>query len=210
MSSTEDVERLGLLGERLCLDFTNTIGQHPRLPTSKDFLNCYDNLISWSQYVKLLGEDDATRLRGLAATRPDEAEQALRKAVMLRETIYRILSAESHQSDPDRADMHTLHQALSAGLPQMQLVRCDGTYQWAWAGDADDLARMLWPVAWDAAELLKSEQLHEVRECAGETCNWLFLDTSRNHSRQWCDMKSCGNRAKARRHYQRERAGTSE
>jgi predicted RNA-binding Zn ribbon-like protein len=42
-----------------------------------------------------------------------------------------------------------------------------------------------------------------VGECEGEGCSWLFLDTSRNRSRRWCSMEDCGNRAKARRHYER-------
>jgi len=49
--------------------------------------------------------------------------------------------------------------------------------------------------------------LGRVRECDGAACTWLFLDQSRNRSRRWCSMESCGNRAKARRHYHRQRAG---
>ena len=46
-----------------------------------------------------------------------------------------------------------------------------------------------------------------IRECDGDTCGWLFLDTTRNHSRRWCDMRGCGNRAKVRRHRQKQRRG---
>ena len=52
---------------------------------------------------------------------------------------------------------------------------------------------------------LTSEELDQVRECAGNTCGWLFVDMSRNHSRHWCDMRDCGNRAKVRRYYQRRK-----
>src|SRR5438132_13416280 len=70
-----------------------------------------------------------------------------------------------------------------------------------------DLLAFLRPVALDAAELLE-HQLSEglVGICAEREvgrCAWLFLDTSRNHSRRFCSMKECGNRAKQRRHYQR-------
>jgi predicted RNA-binding Zn ribbon-like protein len=64
---------------------------------------------------------------------------------------------------------------------------------------------MLWPVARSAAELLSSESVDRVRECASSTCTWLFIDDSRNRRRRWCDMASCGNRAKARRYYERHR-----
>ena len=54
------------------------------------------------------------------------------------------------------------------------------------------------------AELLASEQqLAHLRQCCGDNCGWLFLDSSKNHSRRWCDMRDCGNRAKVRRHRQK-------
>jgi predicted RNA-binding Zn ribbon-like protein len=66
----------------------------------------------------------------------------------------------------------------------------------------------MWPVVHSAAELLTSPHLDRVRQCADDRgCGFLFFDTSRNGSRRWCSMESCGNRAKARRHYQRTKAG---
>ncbi len=64
---------------------------------------------------------------------------------------------------------------------------------------------MLWLIADAAAALLTSPRLALVRQCSGEECTWLFVDTSKNHRRRWCDMRDCGNRAKARRHYERVR-----
>ena len=78
-----------------------------------------------------------------------------------------------------------------------------GGFAWRWKRD-DGLDRILWPVAWSAAELLTEGPLARVREYPGDdNCGWLFLDTSRNGSRRWCDMSTCGNRAKARRYYRR-------
>ncbi|MGW5559426.1 CGNR zinc finger domain-containing protein [Micromonospora sp. NPDC003944] len=39
----------------------------------------------------------------------------------------------------------------------------------------------------------------------GEGCGWLFLDSTRNHSRRWCDPLDCGNRARVRAYVQRHR-----
>jgi predicted RNA-binding Zn ribbon-like protein len=65
---------------------------------------------------------------------------------------------------------------------------------------------MLWPILRSAAEVLTSEKRTRLGQCADDRgCGWLFLDTSKNRSRRWCDMEDCGNRAKARRHYLRER-----
>jgi predicted RNA-binding Zn ribbon-like protein len=79
--------------------------------------------------------------------------------------------------------------------------------QLGWA-DEDLLDSVLWPVVQATVELLTSPDAERVRICEAvlaKECDWLFLDLSRNHSRRWCSMKDCGNRAKARRHYQRKR-----
>jgi predicted RNA-binding Zn ribbon-like protein len=87
------------------------------------------------------------------------------------------------------------------------IVSTEEGLAWDWACAEDALDRVLWPVVHDAAGLLTSQELKRVKKCADERCGWLFFDTSRNHSRRWCSMESCGNRAKARRHYERQRAG---
>ncbi len=77
-------------------------------------------------------------------------------------------------------------------------------FQEARKGSNSALDTVLWSVARSSAELLISEDLMRVKECPeNDGCGWLFVDTSRNHKRRWCDMEGCGNRAKARRHYER-------
>jgi len=62
-------------------------------------------------------------------------------------------------------------------------------------------------VARSAAELLTSDNVDRVRECEDDRgCGYLFIDQSKNRSRRWCSMESCGNRAKARRYYARLQA----
>ena len=70
------------------------------------------------------------------------------------------------------------------------------------------LDRMLWSIAHSGAELLTTGDLSRLRECGGEECGWLFEDTSRNRSRQWCDMQDCGNLAKVRRYRTRLRSSS--
>jgi len=62
-------------------------------------------------------------------------------------------------------------------------------------------------IAAAAAKVAIEGRLDRVKICPADDCRWAFYDTSRNHSRQWCSMEVCGNRAKARAH--RERAGTA-
>jgi hypothetical protein len=80
-------------------------------------------------------------------------------------------------------------------------------FTWGWEDTRPGLDRVLWPVAWSAAGLLVRGPLERIRERPGDgNCGWLFLDLSKNASRRWCEMRSCGNRAKARRHYAQTQA----
>jgi predicted RNA-binding Zn ribbon-like protein len=96
---------------------------------------------------------------------------------------------------------------MSVGFGHSRVYQRPGatnTFFWGWAGRTID--RPLWAIVRSAADLLVSDDRTQLRECSADDCHWLFLDTTRNRSRQWCSMTSCGNRAKARRHYARGRS----
>ncbi|MGH7124521.1 MAG: CGNR zinc finger domain-containing protein, partial [Stellaceae bacterium] len=78
-------------------------------------------------------------------------------------------------------------------------------FTWAW-DDEPALDRMLWPIVRSATQLLTAAELSRVKQCAGRGCSWLFLDTSKNGSRRWCEMEVCGSRSKARAYYARRKA----
>ena len=195
---------LKLLGGRLCLDFANTVDWRGS-DEPVEFLTSYSELVAWSQQVGVLPEHQAQLLQKEAAGRPLDAGAVLERAVALREAIYRILSAISHGYAPQATDLATLNAELSRALAQSRIVSATGRFVWDWADGEDTLDRMLWPVVHDVANLLTSEELSRVGQCSDDRCGWLFLDMSRNHSRRWCSMEDCGNRAKARRHYRRSR-----
>src|SRR5258706_15217068 len=87
-----------------------------------------------------------------------------------------------------------------------RLVQGEGGLEWRFDDLTCSFNAMLWPIARAAAELLASPDLAGVRACSSSSCQWLFLDTSKNHHRRWCSMKECGNRAKVRKFYARRRA----
>jgi predicted RNA-binding Zn ribbon-like protein len=207
---------LKLEGGRSSLDFANTADWHAS-DHPVEFLTSYSDLVAWSQHVGILTDHQAQRLLKKAARRPGDATAVLKRAVVLREAIYRIFSAISHGRPPQAADLATFNDELSRALAQSRIVStlrqaqdtAAGGFAWDWAGAEDALDGMLWPVVHDAAGLLTSEELDRVGQCADDRCGWLFLDTSRNRSRRWCSMEDCGNRAKARRYYERKRATSS-
>ncbi len=197
------VGSLKLVGGRLCLDFCNTAewhaGGHP-----DESLTSYEELVAWGCHAGALGEVEAARLLGEARRRPEDAARVLVQAIALREALFRAFVALTQGEAPLEDDLAELDRALAVALRQLKLARQSGAFAWAWT-EGGTLDRVLWPVARSAAEMLTSGELSRVRQCPGDDCGWLFLDTSRNHSRRWCAMEDCGNRAKARRHYQRVR-----
>lgn len=194
--------RLKLLGGRLCLDLANTVDWHGS-DEPVEFLTSYSELVAWSRHVGVLTEPLAQLLLKEAAGRPLDAVAVLKRAIALRETIYRIFSAISHEYAPQATDLAALNAELSGALVQSRIALAGEDFVWGWAGGESALDRMLWPVVHDAANLLTSGELSRVGQCSDAQCGWLFLDMSRNHSRRWCSMEDCGNRAKARRHYRR-------
>jgi len=187
-----------------CLDFANTLGGRLR-ERPRERLRYYSDLISWARQSGSLTDLEAQRLLREARRRPGEAAAVLERATALREAIYRVFSAVVGERFPEAADLRLLNNALSDALSWSRIVPSGDGFAWDWAGRGERLEQLMWPVARSAAELLTSADLSRVRECAETGCGWLFLDTSRNRSRQWCDMKVCGNRAKARRHYARSK-----
>jgi len=193
-----------LTGGRLCLDFVNTVNGSRARPTER--LRAYDDLASWGRQAKAFGEHDARRLFAQAQRRPRDAAAALAEALRLREALFRILAARVDLRAPDPPDMELVNGVLSKALVHQRVVKTPGGFAWGWADDAGRLDRVLWPVVRSAADLLTSPDLSRVRRCAGANCDWLFMDMSRNQTRRWCNMQECGNRAKAKRYYQRHRA----
>jgi predicted RNA-binding Zn ribbon-like protein len=198
-----NTEVYSLVGGRLCLDFSNTAGDRGT-EDPEEWLWSYEALVNWSRFAGLLTGEAAETLRCMAADRPAEAAATLERAISLRETIYRIFSAVAGERSPDAGDLDRLNRSLAEAMPHLRVIRAADGFGWDWDGDSDALDRMLWPIVWSAAELLHADELAHVRKCANDPCGWLFLDMSRNHSRRWCDMRSCGNLVKARRHYARQ------
>jgi predicted RNA-binding Zn ribbon-like protein len=201
---TAHAGNLALLGGELCLDFVNTV--EPRgAGQSQEFLATYSDLVAWSSHAAILTHAEAELLRHEAAARQAEAEAVHRRAIALRETLYRVFLCIVEGRPAEAQDLEQLNAVLAPALSHLRIVPLQEGFTWEWHVQDGDLDRMLWPIVRSAAELLTNGPLDRLKQCAG--CSWLFLDGSRNRTRRWCEMRVCGNRAKARRHYERQRKG---
>jgi predicted RNA-binding Zn ribbon-like protein len=198
-----------LVGGDPCLDFVNTLGGRvPASGTKKgsrvlaDKLSGYRDLLAWSRHASLLGDEETRRLASRARRRPREAAAVLRRALSLREALYRTLLSLMAGQRPAGGDLRRLGAEIAAARDQEVLRAGRGALRWEWMDPGGSLDSPLWPVSRAAAALITSD-LGRLRQCGGERCGWLFLDRSRNGSRQWCRMADCGNVSKVRRFRER-------
>lgn len=202
------MSRFELSGGALCLDFANTWSDRGRPETEK--LRGYTDLLAFALQAGLLTREEEASLAGRAEKDPRAAEAAFALGRNLREHLYRIFSAVAASRAPATADLDGLNAALPEAFSRLRLEPRGSGFVWTWAASEGPLEAPLWPILRSAAELLTATGRQRVRECAGGGCTWLFLDRSRNRSRRWCSMETCGNRAKAHRHYRRRRSETGQ
>lgn len=196
------IEVMGLNSGELCLDLVNT---GSRLGEGAERLLDYGDVVRWAERTGSITEAEGDVLRRQAAERPDAADAVLARVRGLREAMYRVFRSNLDGAPAAAADLSLLADAAAEASAQHKLVQRNGEFELAWCS-GDSLDRAWWPAAIAAVALLTSADVVRVKECASDTCDWLFLDVSKNRSRRWCDMKDCGNRAKARRYYGRQKS----
>lgn len=171
----------------LCLEFVNTRYWRGQA-TPTETLNAAEDLAAWA------GGNLSKDARPLARREFD-------RALEVRETIYRVFDAAARGKAPAIVDIEALNEALAAAPARTVLRRERSGFSWEVDMKSTTALAQLAPVLWTAGDLLTGTKLDKVRRCANPDCGWLFLDDSRAGKRRWCSMTSCGNRAKARRHY---------
>jgi predicted RNA-binding Zn ribbon-like protein len=190
--------RFDLIAGNVCLDFVNTLDDRHTQP--KELLEHYSDLARFAEDTGLLEPSQADRLVKRSSTAADAAQQALRRAIELREVIHDVFWAIINQRLVPARALAKLNAEVQTAAEHLRLVPANGRFEWRF-DDLSDFDGLLWPIARSAADLLASDQLPFVRACSSQACEWFFLDTSKNHHRRWCDMSRCGNRAKVRRFY---------
>jgi predicted RNA-binding Zn ribbon-like protein len=191
-------------GGHLCLNFTNTVDNR-KGKNRKELLTSYVDLLKWAEEAEILRTKDAGHLQGMADAAPGNAKSALRAAVRLREALYDLFSAVTERRKIPVTALSVLNAAVQRAAQHERITQDHQRFHWKLSLPQSSLHSIIWPIARSAANLLTSDELVNVRQCASSDCAWLFLDSTKNHRRRWCEMRTCGNRAKARRYYQRQR-----
>ena len=192
------------IGERLWLDFVNT--DDLRRGVRFDALREFETFVQWLEAANVLDAERAAGLRRRAQQQPSGAAAALVDARRVRASL-RALAERGNTAEKARIDtLAEINRILgrSAGTRRLE-PNGDGTFTRSFVPVGDAFAGLMIPVVESAADALVIGELARIRRCADGRCPRVFFDGTKNGRRRWCDMATCGNRAKAARHRVRRR-----
>lgn len=185
-----------LIAAHPALDLVNTLDWRFRT-RPEELLATYDDVLRFLIQSSMIAPKEAENLTRVTTSRQGEALRL--RCIALREATAKVLYAVVEDREPDPAPIDQLETFFQDARKRQDLVWSGGRLQWKMAPAPPTPDIPLWLLARSVEELLLSDDMQRLRACENHDCRWLFLDTSKNHTRRWCDMKLCGNRMKARR-----------
>jgi predicted RNA-binding Zn ribbon-like protein len=186
-----------LIGGHPAVDLINTLDWRFRENGPEELLASYSDLLRFAEQSDLL---TAKQVRQITRGAPDRvAADALVSCRELREAAAEVLYAAVDDRTPAASQIKSLDRLFKEARERQRLIWSRSRLHWEWPASECGPELPMWLLALRTARLLVSDDMHRLRACENPDCRWLFLDTSKNHTRRWCDMKICGNRMKARR-----------
>ncbi len=196
---------MDFLGGNLALDFTETIGGPLEDPhkDEHEFLRSYEDLVEFGLKTRSLSERCARRLRKLAHERPADADAVVEEARGRRALVEAAFRPVAEGARPPASVLAKLRDFAAEAIAHGELTATGDGFGWSWER-CEGLETPLWPVGHAALELMLNGPLDRIKTCG--RCRWLFLDTTKNHSRRWCSTEGCGTDVKKERYVARRRA----
>jgi predicted RNA-binding Zn ribbon-like protein len=185
------------VAERLWLDFVNT----DMAARGTDALHDFGRFANWLAAAQVLDTERAGSMQRRALQQPAGALAVLGDARRVRAVLRALAERGAAMGEARLEALSEINRVLgrSAGTRRVEL-RDDGTFARAFVAVGDAFAGLLIPIVESAADALILGELERVRRCADPRCGRVFQDETKNGRRRWCDMATCGNRAKAARH----------
>lgn len=191
-----------LSGNHPVLDFLNTVDNRA---TEKEYewLATYADAVGWAERVRIVDRETAERF--IVETHGHDTDTLYREIIATRETLYGVFAAIIDKRTPDAGGWDRFNALVRRSLRRIEVSTDEHGHSWRFPDVSQIPIGFLQPLVKGAADLLIEGGAARLKRCADPTCGYLFLDTSKNRSRQWCSMQTCGNRSKANRYYRRRR-----
>jgi len=194
---------LALVGGAPVFDLANTQSGRGG-PRAQDHLRKPEHVVAWARHANVLTEAGARALHR-SIGRPRVAAGLLRRIRELRDVVYEIGTALAADSIPRAAALDRLARIHARALAHARLAPRGAELAWRWDAARTPVEAVIGPITLSAVELITRADRTRLKQCAGDHCGWLFLDTTKNNRRRWCEMEVCGNRAKQKRLRRRRR-----
>ena len=202
---------LRFIGGHPALDLINTVDWTRRGPRDERMTDIA-RFIEFSEHAGLIDKRAARRLRTEARRDEAAAARVLVRVHLLRDALQRIVAVLTGHAPRDGEHdlaLATLDSELHRAQEHRRLTDDGDALSLSWPELGGSLESPLWPLVWSAAQLLTSDEQRRLRVCDAPDCGWVYVDRSRNRMRRWCQMETCGNRAKANRRYARVRQSSA-
>jgi predicted RNA-binding Zn ribbon-like protein len=193
-----------LVGGHPVLDLVNTLDWRFRDGLPEEFLESYGDLLRFTEQSQLLTPRQTRHL--LRSANQSAAERTLASVRELREAAAEVFYAVLDGRNPVSAPVKSLETSFKAARRHQNLMWSGSRLTWGWQETTAAPELPLWLLSLSVVRLMTSDVMQQLRACNNTECRWLFLDTSKNHTRRWCEMRICGNRMKARRFKAQRRA----
>jgi predicted RNA-binding Zn ribbon-like protein len=197
--------RSDLVGGHVVLDLVNTVTGRDSQPT--DWLETYERVLEWAALTDTFDARSLNTLAGMRTADRRAAARALTRLRDLREAVYGVLVAAIRDEPAPEQALSRLEEHWKNAVASAHLMFSEGCAELQLDIVSSGLEYPRHLLALFSFDLLQTLPLERTRGCASPRCTWIFIDRSRGGQRRWCDMATCGNRAKSRRHYERTRAG---
>lgn len=197
------IANLQLDGGCPVFDFTNTISNRND-PDYFDYLTTYDDFIQWTDKIGLLPKGKLQAIVAFSKRHARKSADTMKMVIETREVIFKLFSSLARHRKADREALDALNGFLSEALSNMciEIGRAEVATSFR-VSDKTILKEPLYVLIKNAFDILSTQSFERIKECP--TCKWLFLDTTKNGKRRWCNMQVCGSNDKARRYYHRKK-----
>jgi predicted RNA-binding Zn ribbon-like protein len=195
-----------LVAGHVALDLANTLDYRFEPARRIDLIPAFGQFLDFCAQSGVISKADAKGL--LARTEAPEAREAHRKAIRFREVADSMFRAIAKKKTPRAADLAELNKLLASRSIPEKVTRRGSSFEREFDDPAATADGPLWVILESAVQLLVSTEVRFVRSCKEKSCQWLFIDSSKSHSRRWCSMEICGNRNKSQRYRDRLASGS--
>ena len=195
----KDFDYCPLDGDIPLLQFVNTQSKRNTL-RAKNYLYHYTEFLKWSYEIKMIDEETYDSLELEARCYEKDVAGLLNQVLIVRSNFYLLLDCILHDEPVPPGVMSELNDANDAAGKHVKYAMTPHGLREVWHNTHEELAFPLWAITKNAVQFLATDAIKCIKQC---TCGDLYLDTTKNHNRRYCNPVTCGNIQRSKKYLER-------